>query len=71
MPPNFEEIERAYWLGAVHECIHVPDIPLNSQELDRICLLIIFKINFYLKNSSRDTIRVSDSFDPDQARHNA
>ena len=33
------------------------------------CLLIFFKINFFSKNSFRNTIRVSNSSDPDQARH--
>ena len=32
------------------------------------CLLTFFKINV-LKNSFRNTIRVSNSFDPDQDRH--
>ena len=31
-------------------------------------LLIFFKINFFI-NSLRNTIRVSNSLDPDQARH--
>ena len=31
-------------------------------------MLICFKINFFRKNSFRNTIRVSDSLDPDQAR---
>ena len=33
------------------------------------CFLIFFKINFFRKNSFRNTISVSNSFDPDQARH--
>ena len=28
-----------------------------------------FKINFFLKNSFRNTISLSNSLDPDQARH--
>ena len=32
-------------------------------------LLIFFKINFFLKNSFRNTIKVSNSMDLDQARH--
>ena len=32
------------------------------------CLLIFFKINFFGKNSFRNTIRVSNSLDPDQAQ---
>ena len=31
-------------------------------------MLIFFKIGF-IKNSSRNTIRVSNNLDPDQARH--
>ena len=31
--------------------------------------LCFFKINFFQKNSFRNTIRVSNSSDPDQARH--
>ena len=31
-------------------------------------LLKIFKINFFFENSFRNTVRVSNSLDPDQAR---
>ena len=31
--------------------------------------MIFFRINFLKKNSGRDTFRVSNSLDPDQARH--
>ena len=33
------------------------------------CLLIFFKINFFKKKYFRNTVRVSNSFDPDQDRH--
>ena len=32
-------------------------------------LLTFFKINFFQKNSFRNTIRVSNSLDPDEDRH--
>ena len=32
-------------------------------------LLTFFKINFFSKNSSRNTIRLSNVLDPDQDRH--
>ena len=33
------------------------------------CRLLIFSKSTFLKNSFRNTIRVSNSLDPDQARH--
>ena len=55
-----------------HSQLHLH--PTDSLPTGKICMLfchrlIFFKINFFLKNSFKNTLRVSNGLDPDQDRH--
>ena len=53
----------------VNIIINLHIIYINSCMLSSCCLLTFFKINFFSKNSFRNTIRMSNSLDPDQDCH--
>ena len=77
---NPENFHQGVWWESQPEVLIFSTLPalsrattLNALPPGKFCMLfcrrlIFFKINF-LKNSFRNTIRVSNSLDPDQAQH--